>query len=876
MRTWRNVVEQPPYMWIAVIAGARVLLWFALGAPSSPRFSQAALIALVLAFSAASALLIWGGRDREPRARALALAYLLVASTYTDWGLQAEPQPIELLAATMRLLQPEAFLPFAIWSFCALFPRAPQFPKDIRRLERVRFAAYVLGVVLFLVNLVPYTVLTAESSSAGVSLLEWLNAGSPRRGFWNVIGLAALPAIVVAALRTRRAAPDERRRVSVMLFAIVIGGLPPLLLPLVVNLVPALPAFEDPKASLLYQFIEYGGLFLMLMGCGYAILARRALDVRFIVRRTLQYALARNVVLMVTALPFIALVLVAYQNRERAVAEFFADTELTLLLGFTFTGLALARFRPRASAWIDRMFFREQYDARRILAELVDRMREAPDPGTLARISSLEIDRALHVERVALLYGSPRWPFLACGSGVVRPLATDSGLLSRLRGEAQPLDVDWEPPSEFVQGLQPEDRSWLADAGFRLLLPLHTGDRRVIGVLGLGEKRSELPYSREDRELLATIAGALALALENRLLVEESGGRPGRQQESPSASAPRTLAVDRIGRVCTDCGIVQEAGGSCCEHCGGAFEDGEYPLLLAGKFELMERIGRGGMGIVFRARDRALGRDVAIKTLPDVGTDRSSRLRREARAMAALTHPSLALILAAEVWHGTPFLVFEYLPGGTLADRLRKGPLGERESIMLGATLANVLERVHAAGILHRDIKPGNIGYAQDGTPKLLDFGLARLVGLTRPADAIERDPAAVAVAPSPSPVVAPWTTEAGATLTRQDDVVGTLRYLSPEALDGAPPDPTFDIWSTNIVLYECVAGRHPFAGSGEYAVIANILTAQVPDIRSFQPSVSGRLAAYFDNALAREARRRPKSAKEIRDRLQRMVARAA
>jgi hypothetical protein len=870
MRTWRNYIEQPPHAWIAVVAGLRVLLWLALGAPTSPRFSQAALLALVLAFAGASVLLVWGARDRDPRARALAFVYLLIASTYTDWGVLAEPRTVGWLGPIMQLIQPKAFLAYAIWSFCFLFPRVPQFPQEINRLKSARFAAYVVGVVLFLVSAVPYTIL-AQLESAGASLLEWLHAGSASRGFWNVIGLASLPAIVAATLRTRRAPKDERRRVSLMLFAIVIGGVPPLLLPLIVNLVPALPAFEDPKASLLYTFIEYSGLFLMLVGCGYAILARRALDVRFIVRRTLQYALARNVVLTVTALPFIALALVVYQNRERAVGELFADSKLAVLLGCTITGLALVRFRLHAGIWLDRTFFREQYDARRILAQLVERVREAGDPGTLARISSAEIDRALHVERVALLYGSARRPFLVSGSSVVRPLSTDSGLLSQLRSATQPLDIDWEPPSAFVQGLQPEDRSWLADAGFRLLLPLHAGDRRVIGVLGLGEKRSELPYSREDRELLVAIAGALALALENRLLVEESDGRRPGPDESPVVSVPPKLAEERIGRVCSDCGIVQEAGHPRCEHCGGQFEDGEYPLLLAGKFQLMERVGRGGMGIVFRARDRTLGRDVAIKTLPEVGADRSARLRREARAMAALTHPSLALILGAEVWHGTPFLVFEYLPGGTLSDRLRKGPLGEPAAIGLGVTLANVLDRVHAAGILHRDVKPSNIGYALDGTPKLLDFGLAKLVGIARsPYATVGGGASRVAAMTSLPGTGVAWTTEAGATLTAQDDLVGTLLYLSPEALNGAPADRAVDLWSTNVVLYECVAGQHPFDGAGRYAVVTNVLTQQVPDIRSFQPTVSGRLAAYFHDALARDVRRRPKSAKEIRDRLQR------
>jgi hypothetical protein len=876
MTRGRGLVEQLPEGWIAALAGLRIALWLGLGAPTSPEYSQPAFLLLVFAFTSASVLLVWGARDREPRARSLALAYLLVATTYTDWGPNAVPSAPDWLASTMRALQPSVFLPFAVWTFCSAFPQAPLFANEVKRLERVRLAAYLLGVVLFVVSLIPRALLTAENAPTGAGLLDWVHAGNPTRGLWVVLGLATLPALLVAALRTRRAPDDERRRVSLFLFGILVGGVPPLLQPTVLAFVPALSnRRDDPSVSLFIQAIEYSGLFFVLLVSGYAILARRALNVRFIVRRTIQYALARNVVLALTALPFIALAVVAYHNRERPIGELFADTELAVLFGFTVTGLALARFRRFARTWIDRMFFREQYDARRILAGLVYQVRGAPDAATLARLCTVEIDRALHVERVALLYGSPQLAYLVSGAQEVRPLATDSWLLDRLRGRGQPLDVDWELPSEVMSELPPEERVWLTDAGFRLLLPLHGAGHRVIGLLGLGEKRSELPYSREDRDLLVAIAGAAALAFENRLLMaSEAAARP-QARDFATSDATAIVLTEPVGRVCSRCGIVQAAGGFSCEHCAGTFEDGEYPLILAGKYELIERIGRGGMGIVFRARDRTLGRDVAIKTLPEVGAEGAARLRREARAMASLTHPNLAVILAAEVWHGTPYLVVEYLPGGTLVERLRRGPLGEYDAIAFGITIASVLERVHRAGILHRDVKPGNIGYGADGTPKLLDFGLARLARLAGPAAAHVPGtlPAAGAVAAGRQAHA--WA-ETQPDLTPHDAVVGTVLYLSPEALNGEPSDPSVDLWSTNVMLYECIAGRNPFHGSDISAVVRNILQAQVPDIRSFQPTASGRLAGYFRDALERDHRRRPKSAKEIRDRLARMAARAA
>ena len=142
------------------------------------------------------------------------------------------------------------------------------------------------------------------------------------------------------------------------------------------------------------------------------------------------------------------------------------------------------------------------------------------------------------------------------------------------------------------------------------------------------------------------------------------------------------------------------------------------------------------MGVVYRAVDLVLGREVAIKTLPRLGPDQAERLRKEARAMAAVTHPNLAVVHGIESWQGIPFLVEEYLGGGTLAHLISDSPPSLEEAIRLGVVLAGVLEQLHIAGIMHCDVKPGNIGFTQGGVVKLLDFGLARLLRDARaPAD---------------------------------------------------------------------------------------------------------------------------------------------
>jgi len=268
------------------------------------------------------------------------------------------------------------------------------------------------------------------------------------------------------------------------------------------------------------------------------------------------------------------------------------------------------------------------------------------------------------------------------------------------------------------------------------------------------------------------------------------------------------------------------------------------------------------MGVVYLAVDLTLGRSVAVKTLPRVSPESAMRLRREARAAAAVVHPNLALIFGIETWHGTPILVFEFLEGGTLTDMLETQRIPSPEAVELGISLAEALDRIHSAGILHRDVKPSNIGYTADGVPKLLDFGLARIV-----SDSPTEQP--LALPPIRDGIAHPLADADLSATYATRDLVGTPLYLSPEALAGEEPDVSFDLWSTAVSLYEAIAARHPLERDSWAATFQAISRAEVPDIREFEPSCSSGVAHFFRGALGPDRWIRPGSAREMGRRLQ-------
>jgi serine/threonine protein kinase len=355
------------------------------------------------------------------------------------------------------------------------------------------------------------------------------------------------------------------------------------------------------------------------------------------------------------------------------------------------------------------------------------------------------------------------------------------------------------------------------------------------------------------------MSGQSALKLENSRLRERTP--PAAQSESVEDGIADW--ENEPAERCPECRTMWKPATRRCS-CGTATVEAALPLNVKGKFQVERFIGSGGTGVVYQAVDLALDRKVAIKTLPAIRLKHASRLHREARAMANVLHPNLALIYGAEEWKGTPLLIFEFLEGGTLLDSLTRGPLALEEVIDLGTVLADALDRVHGSGVLHRDIKPSNIGYTSDGVPKILDFGLAAILDRSRGVGTLP------AVLPSDPGLIAElaWGTEPTTSLTVTQQLVGTPLYLSPEALAGQVPQASFDLWSLSLVLYQTFAGRHPLAGESIVDLVKTIRRASLPDIRDFRPECPAAFAAFLNDALSPVASRRPSSAADLRTRL--------
>ena len=247
-------------------------------------------------------------------------------------------------------------------------------------------------------------------------------------------------------------------------------------------------------------------------------------------------------------------------------------------------------------------------------------------------------------------------------------------------------------------------------------------------------------------------------------------------------------------------------------------------------YELIEKIGHGSMGVVYKAKDTILGRTVALKFLSSDPTNEEAyeRFRREARAASALDHPNVCTVYDTGEVDEMPFIAMAYYDGESLKDRIKKGHLAIGEAIDILLQITDGMTQAHARGLVHRDLKPANIFITTDGIVKILDFGLAKLVGSEK--------------------------------LTKTSSMLGTVAYIAPEQIEGRTADHRADIWSLGIMLFEMLTGELPFDGDYEQSLMYAIVNEEPKNLKTFGTHVSDELDDIFASALQKDAARRYQS----------------
>ena len=809
-------------------------------------------LANVLLFGASGALLLWGGR-RDTRLQSLGAVFVLIATAFSH-PLIVRMSDSTWLNRALAMICADAFCAAALWQFVWAFPERPNLEqKGLQRVGRCFvWGSAALGIFLVGVNLLaslPSNVAWATNETIE-TIVRAFRRDTLNSSYWLLtfgIGLLAFPYLGWKTLGDE--IPLARRRVNFVFFALAVG-IGPMVLAVVGSIF--FPVLGQAPWRQIVGIALYAALASTVPAIAYAVLVERVMSIEFTVARSRQWQIARTCASYFGLIPLSYLFVDVYIHRDLSLATYLDGGRGFSLFALLFTGFTALTFRYQLLFGVDRWFRADRANPAESLSRLEVLLKGTQTIRDATEALVTAIDRAIGPTSVGVLVVNDDGSRLIPLSGLAPSMAADSALADLVRTTTPDAPLRMTASGSVFPLLPEDDQKWAATLGVDVMAPLLGSTGALFGVVYLGEARNGLPYSHQDCALLRSMCAQVGLRIENQWLRDRPSprGEPDLVPREPGAHWKHEPA-----EICLRCSRAWPSTTARCT-CGSAVAPGALPLVTAGKFRLERQIGSGGMGVVYLATDLVLGRRVALKTMPRVTDSLAERLGREARAMATVLHPNLALIYGAERWRGNPVLIVEYLEGGTVLDNLRRGPFSIDEALGLGILMADVLDRLHGAGILHRDVKPSNIGYTLEGAPKLLDLGLAAAFATPFEAPNSSRTPTVASL-------------QGDYAVTSDSRQLGTLRYMAPEALEGAPPRPSFDLWALNVVLYEVIAGRHPLAQMTGPGLLKGIQRAAFLDIRVERTDCPVELATFFKDALALDAHRRPHSAAELRAVLQ-------
>jgi eukaryotic-like serine/threonine-protein kinase len=662
----------------------------------------------------------------------------------------------------------------------------------------------------------------------------------------------ALNAAVVSEMVTRFrriADPNDRRKVVLAIAGTVVG----MVTYLIQAGAPAVSAILTGRAFGWPWWLSLPlnvAAALPALGLTYAVVVHRVLSPRNVLRQSLQYALARKTLAVAAVLPAFLLVLSLVAKRHESLTEIVTGQPLvdaTLLIGV----LLAFRFRVKAMAWLDRRFFRAEYDAREILVSLAGRIPFETDPHELTSLVLHQIDQALHPAAAAVLASGVEPGVLVPVSvlhGRIERLSQGGPLGQLLAWSDQPLELDLNDTRSPARRLPPDEIAWVSSSGAQLLVPLLGRERDtplLVGAIVLGGKKSEEPYTSEDRELLSSIAAQVSLGLDVARL---------RRRETSAAAELATIvtpasAAEAPVAECPTCHACHDAGTLVCAVDGTALRAGAVPRTIDAKYRVDRVLGTGGMGAVYQAHDMRLDRDVAIKVVRAdliANPDARARFRREAQLIARLQHPGVVSVFDyGTLPGGAAFLVMEYVRGRDLRTLVKEGPQPPALVARLLASIADPIDAAHHLGILHRDLKPENILLPENGivATKVLDFGIAKAIASN---DGVE-------------------TGSVATTLTASGQPLGTPAYMAPEQLAGGRLSERTDVYAIGVIGYELLTGDLPY-GRGSFVDVALRQVEPAPTMA--RNDVPETLRGVIAAALSPNPGSRPASARELADAL--------
>ncbi len=773
--------------------------WYLDGPSAVPQ-----LLALVFLFACAL-LLLRGGRF-DYRAQLLGALYALGASSFSE-DMSSRLVLVMGVWGDRPVILSEVFSPALMWAFAREFPRVHRRTRIDDVARRMVPISAVVGGALWFVNATPLLERMPVLAREGDDGL-----------YWSILAILILSALAVLALRARDAKADESRRAALFIGGIVVGVGPIFLDALIELSWAAARQFGDEHREVL-TVIVFASILSIPLSTTYAVLSRRALDIRVVVRASYRRLMTRRLLAVVGAAPLVGLGWLLASQPTRPVGEVMSEPLAVLLVMAAGVASLAAGFRRRLLTYLDAWVDPESEEQRRVLAAASGTLAQATSVAQVDEVVVRAVRRAGTAPATLLVAAGVAdehaYHFTAPSAGMA-PLARTSALVHLLESTRDPLHVDPDDGTSAFELLPGDDAQWVLATAAAVVVPVVGPGSEINGAMVVG-RRFDDRLVPVDRTFLAALAATVGLALDRlRLLQAPDGGG----------------ADPQSARECPVCGIVAPADtGSRCQ-CGVAYEETPTPAFLAGKFRVDRRLGAGGMGVVYLAHDVRLGRDVAVKTLPALAGHGLVRLQEEARTMAALAHPAIAQVYGLETWRGRPLLIVELLAGGTLAARLNRGPLSASAAVGVAVTVAEALAVLHRAGYLHGDIKPSNIGFTSDGAAKLLDFGLAHL------------------------------------TDDRNQPAGGTVLYTSPELLAGGAAGAADDIWALCVVLYEMVAGRHPFIGGDRNTVIDRIRRQQIQPGGEPGDDASSTLISVVSAILTARPSERPATARAFTDRV--------